>query len=207
MECAVSGPNIRNITWHFSPFDDPENSASEIFQSHKYTLVEQYLEEGKSVKLSVENLTEDTDLGFYWCQAHLINDIILHRSDAFRLRPSNMYQRYLECRINLTFKGSLMKCANPILETKYTFSTSLSENDAVSTSFAKIELTDFTIVTNASQNVLLSSLTQFVIIGLVIVLCIISILLTIVLIFLCKKRRKLHGILTSVTEAEDNFNQ
>ena len=107
MECSVVGPNVGEIRWYFSTtgstFDENTNLLT---SSTKYTLVPVTITNGAGVRLTVHNLTEEKDAGYYWCQAYVLGSSqILSESNVFMLREQSDY-------IDFTCGGVILRNSN-----------------------------------------------------------------------------------------------
>ena len=112
MECSVVGPNVGEIRWYFSTtsstFDENTNLLT---SSTKYTLVPVTITNGAGVRLTVHNLTEERDAGYYWCQAYVSGSSqMLSESTVFILREQSAYFDF-KCTPGVILRNSNTRCA------------------------------------------------------------------------------------------------
>ena len=93
MECSVVGPNVGEIRWYFSTTSSTfDENTTILINSTKYTLVPVTITNGAGVRLTVHNLTEERDAGYYWCQAYVSGSSqMLSESTVFILREQSYY--------------------------------------------------------------------------------------------------------------------
>ena len=104
------GPNVGEIRWYFSATSSTiDENTNLLTNSSKYTLVPVTITNGAGVRLTVHNLTEAEDAGYYWCQAYVSDrSQILSESSAFQLRDQTSYLNFTCPRI---FRNSNTRCA------------------------------------------------------------------------------------------------
>ena len=137
MECSVMGPNVGEIRWYFSTTSSTiDENTNLLTNSIKYTLVPVTITNGAGVRLTVHNLTEEKDAGYYWCQAYVSGSSqILSESNAFILREQSEYIDF-SCG-EVTLRNSNTRCATlmavPTESSTVLISTSYSTANPTST--------------------------------------------------------------------------
>ena len=176
------GPNVGEIRWYFSTTSSTiDENTNLLTNSSKYTLVPVTIMNGAGVRLTVHNLTEGEDTGYYWCQAYVSDSSqILSESSAFLLRDQTSY---LDFPCPGIFRNGNTKCAT-LMEVP-----TESPTDLVSTPTE--QSTTVTPPRNPSQS---SELILYSVLGLVGFLILICVSLAVVILILCRKRCQRIGL-------------
>lgn len=119
LECAVTGLNLQRIQWYFSALNSMNIFAEDVIEirnSTKYTLYERVTSGELSVVLKISNLTEDIDMGTYWCRAFLLDGRMLIPANSFELKSSETYPQNIACRPH-PIKSAMTTCARVFVST------------------------------------------------------------------------------------------
>ena len=201
MSCSVLGQNITSIQWWFaSDFD--EDYAVLIMNSSKYSLRQLEVVGGLEVQLTIQNL-DDGDSGTYWCQASVVDAHgvqLLSTSESIMLQERSGFGG-IENGCNYELKNSDQRCASILVtETVSVVPTTFPEPHVSSSS---VSLTYYPSPTNFPSSmgneptVPLpptydifegSSVILYVVLGLVGFLAFVCLLLTVIVIVLCRRR-------------------
>ena len=195
IECGVIGSNLTRIEWYFSTSNNKDGNVLETNNS-KYTFHKISSEENLTVVLTINDLNEKNDTGYYWCRAFLLDGTMLSSTTSFELKTMDRYGE-LACRIDVIVKNSFSVCAIP---TNLVFTITPSSPTRKATQSPASVMTNEilkTVVFSASDptSTISPSGTHqvrvfYIIIGLVGFLILLCALLAFIVCLLCKKVRK-----------------
>ena len=193
LECAVVGADLDSIEWYYS---SPERSSLriKINNSSKYILTRNHTQEKIVEWLTVRNLSQENDIGRYWCQAFLIDGTnMLSPSSLFDLRESGFYSQK-PCNRYAYISSSTVKCADQI-DPSTTTTPTHTTNESISSQnyeITEVYTTNTPILTSIPPRLPNFDI-LYIIIGFFALLFIICIILLLIIILLCNKRNHTKG--------------
>ena len=218
LDCAVVGPGVSEIRWYFSKISMDVNSEDTILltNSTKYILMSYNEDDISGIQLTVYDLNEDDDSGFFWCQG-FVSDGSLSISAVLELHNLEYYPvRAPPC--SRVVRNSVPTCASLVILTPEVSTTQIPTTSETSfppttTQSVSSYTPTFTSVVTTERFPISSSLpttvsatqgtqqpedksnffetsqfTLYIVLGLVSCLGIICLCLAVVIIVLCRKR-------------------